>query len=82
VKNLLTVDYQQSSSSLGIFPYKPLLANQKNSCCSIKIEYYQLPPHLVPEHIPLQNAIIIFHQPTKNIEWQLGESRKTERIET
>jgi AraC family transcriptional regulator len=81
VKNLLTVDYQQSSSSLEIFPCKPLLANQKNSFSSIKIEHYQLPPHLVPEHIPLQNAIIIFHQPIKKIERQLGESRKTERIE-
>jgi AraC family transcriptional regulator len=82
MKSLLTVDYKQSDSNLGIFPCKPLLANSKDSCDSIKIEYYQLPPHLVPEHLPLQNTIIIFHQPIKKIQRQLGQTRKTEQIET
>jgi AraC family transcriptional regulator len=82
VKNLPIVDYKQSDSSLGIFPCKPLLANHKDSCNSIKIEYYQLPPHLVPEHLPLQNTIIIFHQPIEKVQRQLGQTHKTERIET
>jgi AraC family transcriptional regulator len=82
VRNLLIVDYKQSNSSLQIFPCKPLLTNQKDRDCGIKIECYQLPPHLVPAHIPLQNAIIIFHQQINKVRRQLGENHKTERIET
>jgi AraC family transcriptional regulator len=82
VKNLLTIDYKQSNSSLEIYPCKPLFANHKNSFSSIIIEHYQLPPHLVPEHISLQNTIIIFHQPIKKIQRQLGQTRRTEQIET
>jgi AraC family transcriptional regulator len=82
VKNLLIIDYKQTNASLDIFPCKPLLANQKDSINTIAVEYYQLPPHLVPEHISLQNTIIIFHQPIEKVQRQLGQTHKTERIET
>jgi AraC family transcriptional regulator len=82
VKNLLIVDRKQQNASLDIFPCKPLLVNKKDNSNSIQMEYYQLPPHLVPEHLPLQNTIIIFHQPIEKVQRQLGQTRKTERIET
>jgi AraC family transcriptional regulator len=82
MKNLPTIDYERANSSSEIFPCKPLLANQKDSDVSIKIEHYQLPAHQAPEHIPLQNAIVIFHQPIKRVQRQLGEKCQIERIET
>jgi AraC family transcriptional regulator len=78
----MIVDCSQPNAILDIFPCKPLIANQKDNDNSIQVEYYQLPPHLVPEHLPLQNTIIIFHQPIEKVQRQLGQTHKTERIET
>ena len=79
---MLLIDYGQSNSGLNIFPSKPLLANQKDSDSSIKIEHYQLPAHQAPKHIPLQNAVVIFHQPITRVRRRLGEKCQIERIKT
>ncbi len=82
MKNLLTIDYDRANSSSAIFPRTPLLTSQKDRDSSIRIEHYQLPPHQALEHIPLQNAIVIFHQPIKKVWRQLGEKCQIESIKT
>ncbi|PSB58502.1 helix-turn-helix transcriptional regulator [Chamaesiphon polymorphus] len=81
MKNPIIIDYNQEDASLNIFPDKPLLSSHKDGWSNIKLEYYQLPPHSTPEHLPAQNAILIFDRSIK-VSRQLGDLVKFEHIKT
>jgi AraC family transcriptional regulator len=81
MKNQLIIDYNQENASLNILPDKPLLSSRKDGWNNITLEYYRIPPHSVPEHLPAQNAIGIFDRPIK-VSRKLGDIVKFDHIKT
>jgi AraC family transcriptional regulator len=79
MKDSLIVDYSQKDDPLKIFPFEPLLSTKKNKDRDILVEHYEFPPHQVPDHIPMQDAIVIFHEPA-SVKWNIGDERKNDNI--
>jgi AraC family transcriptional regulator len=77
MKEPLVIDYSQKDGSLKIFPSSPLLSISENK--DILVEHHQLLQHDVPEHIPVQDAIVVFHEPV-SMRWRLGDECKDEEV--
>lgn len=77
-----TVDFSKENASLQIFPSEPLLSSRKAGWNNIQLEYYLLPAHEAPEHLPEQNLVVLLHQPMKKLKRLLGDDFKDEHIQT
>jgi AraC family transcriptional regulator len=85
MKKPFVVDYNKKDAGLQIFPSKPLLSSQKirsskkNRFDNIQVEHYELDSHEAPEHMPAQNAIVIFHEPVL-VNRRLGDQCKDDYV--
>jgi AraC family transcriptional regulator len=79
MKKPFVVDYNKKDAGLQIFPSKPLLSSQKIRFDNIQVEHYELDSHEAPEHMPAQNAIVIFHEPVL-VQRRLGDRCKDDYV--